>query len=81
MEILFKYYGLDWLAMLMSLLAVYLLGNKNRFGFLSFVLANFTWLVLGVFWMQSYGIAIGNFVFLIMNMRGFFAWNIKTEQK
>lgn len=74
MDILFKYYAIDWLAMLLSLLAVYLLGNKNRIGFISFIMANALWIFLGVFMMQSLGIAIGNFVFLIMNTRGFVKW-------
>ena len=36
MELFLKYYTLDWLAMALSLLAVYLLGNKNKYGFISF---------------------------------------------
>lgn len=60
--------------MVLSLLAVYLLGNKNRNGFISFVLGNSVWIYLGIFMMQSYGIAIGNFVFLVMNTRGYFKW-------
>jgi hypothetical protein len=74
METLLKYYGLDWLAMALSLLAVYLLGNKNRIGFVSFVTANTLWVYLGIALIGSYGIAVGNFVFLIMNVRGFLKW-------
>jgi hypothetical protein len=71
------YYMLDWLAMLASLLAVYLIGNKNRLGFLSFVVANVLWIVLGLFLIHSIGIALGNACFLIMNTRGFLAWERK----
>jgi hypothetical protein len=79
MDIFLKYYGLDWLAMVLSLLAVYLLGNKNRMGFISFSLANTVWVILGFFLIHSFGIAIGNIVFLVMNIRGFFSWNKKSE--
>jgi hypothetical protein len=75
MEIFLKYYTLDWLAMALSLLAVYLLGSKNKLGFISFSIANTVWIFVGFFLMNSLGIAIGNIVFLIMNIRGFFSWN------
>jgi hypothetical protein len=81
MNIFLKYYTLDWLAMILSLVAVYLLGNKNRLGFISFSIANTVWIFLGVFLMNSLGIAIGNSVFLVMNIRGFISWNKKEKQK
>jgi hypothetical protein len=83
MDVLLKYYGLDWLAMASSLLAVYLIGNKNRIGFISYILANVLWIYLGIFRMQSFGISIGNVFFLIMNFRGYLKWKettIKTNE-
>lgn len=74
MNVLTRYYGLDWLAMGLSLLAMYLLGNKNRMGFVTFITANALWVVLGLTLIQSYGIAFGNAVFLIMNVRGYAKW-------
>lgn len=67
------YYGLDWLAMAASLLAVYLLGQKNRMGFLAFIAANATWIGVGVL-AASYGIVVGNGVFLALNARGWWKW-------
>jgi hypothetical protein len=75
MDIFLKYYGLDWLAMASSLLAVYLIGNKNRIGFISYILANALWIYLGVFKMQSFGISF----FLIMNLRGYLKWKKSQE--
>jgi hypothetical protein len=69
-----RYWGLDWLAMTLSLLSVYLLGNKNRAGFLVFAMSNATWIFLGLTWMTSLGIAVGNTIFLFMNIRGFVNW-------
>lgn len=77
MEIILRYYALDWLAMALSLTAVYLLGNKNRLGFISFAVANTLWICLGFTMMGSLGIGIGNSVFLMMNIRGFFSWKNK----
>jgi hypothetical protein len=73
-ETVFKYWGLDWTAMSLSLLGVFLLGNKRRLGFIIIAGANIIWVVLGSFLMGSAGIAIGNVVFLIMNIRGYFRW-------
>ena len=70
----FRYWGLDWLAMALSLFSVYLLGNKNRVGFLVFAASNSTWIFLGLTLMTSLGIAVGNTVFLFMNIRGFVNW-------
>ncbi|MBJ7428214.1 MAG: PnuC protein [Bacteroidia bacterium] len=78
MELFLKYYTLDWIATSLSLLAVYLLGNKNKYGFISFCIANSLWIFLGFFLMDSLGIGIGNIVFLIMNMRGYISWKKTT---
>jgi nicotinamide riboside transporter PnuC len=80
MDILLKYNGLDWLAMASSLLSVYLMGNKNRIGFLSYMLANVLWIYLGTFKMQSFGISIGNIFFLLMNLRGYLKWKNPQDE-
>lgn len=73
-----KYYGFDWLAMLASLAAMYLLGNKNRSGFVAFMIANFSWIVIG-YWAESLAISLGNVAFFVMNLRGFIRWQA-TQQ-
>lgn len=78
---LFKYYGLDWLAMILSVTAMILLGNKIKWGFSFFMLANVTWVLLGIFLLYSYAIVIGNIIFLITNMRGFLKWSKPAENK
>lgn len=79
---LLKYYGLDWIAMLLSVIAMILLGNKVKWGFTLFMLANFTWILLGFLLLHSYAIILGNIIFLITNTRGFLKWNAEktTEQ-
>ena len=72
---LLKYYGLDWLAMLLSVIAMILLGNKVKWGFTFFISANLTWILLGFFLLHSYAIVLGNIIFLITNTRGFLKWN------
>ena len=72
---IFKYYGLDWAAMVLSVIAMVLLGNKMKWGFVFFMTANITWIALGILLLNSWAIAIGNAIFLITNLRGFIKWN------
>jgi hypothetical protein len=74
----FKYYGLDWMAMILSVAAMILLGNKIKWGFVLFLFANVTWIVLAVLILNSWAIAIGNLIFLATNLRGFIKWNKPT---
>jgi hypothetical protein len=78
---LLKYYGLDWVAMLLSVMAMILLGNKVKWGFSLFMLANITWILLGSLLLHSYAIVLGNIVFLITNTRGFLKWNAEKTTK
>jgi len=75
MEILFKYYGLDWISIFMNLMAVIQLGNKSKWGFVIFVAANLLWIIIGITLLQSYAIAFGNSIFLATNIRGFIKWH------
>lgn len=75
MDILFKYYGFDWVSIFLNLLAVISLGNKSKWGFLIFIMANLIWIALGISLMQSYAVAFGNAVFLFTNIRGFLKWH------
>lgn len=68
-----NYYLLDWIGMAFSLLAVYLLGQKNPWGFVSFIVSNLLWVAVGVL-AESTGIIIGNLVFLGLNARGLLKW-------
>ena len=69
-----KLFGLDWLAMLLSLLALVLLGRKNRWGFVSFMLANVTWVAAGLL-LGNAAICVGNVAVCAYNLRGFPAWS------
>lgn len=75
METLFEHYGIDWLAMAINLYAAYLLGNNRKFGFVLFAISNIFWILLGISTMSSYGMAIGNFVFFLINVRGYMKWH------
>ena len=43
-----QYFGIDWLAMCLTFTAIYLLGNKSRYGFLIMMFGNLCWSAIGV---------------------------------
>ena len=68
-----KLYGLDWLAMVLSLVALGLLGRRNRYGFVTFMAANLSWIAAGLL-LNNLAICLGNLVFLGCNLRGYWSW-------
>lgn len=70
----FQYYGVDWLAMLFTLVAIYQLGNKQRSGFVLMIIGNSFWIGLGVF-TASLALIVANAIFAGMNVRGIIKWS------
>ena len=68
-----QFYGIDWLATVCGLTGVYLLGNKNKYGFLVFMMASASWITFGVL-TGSVAVIIGSSIFLIMHFRGWLSW-------
>ena len=68
-----QYYGIDWLATVCGLTGVYLLGNKNRFGFLVFMLASTSWFIVGTL-IGSLALMVGSSIFFCMHLRGWLKW-------
>jgi hypothetical protein len=59
--------------MLLTFIAIYSLGNKQRRGFVIMMAGNTCWIVLA-FKFQSLGMILANVVFFAMNLRGFVRW-------
>lgn len=73
-----QYYGIDWLATAAGLSGVYLLGNRNRVGFLVMMIASLSWMTVG-FLINSIALILGSIVFFSLHVRGFLAWR-REEQ-
>jgi hypothetical protein len=56
-----------------------MLGNKM--GIYNFAISNVVWIFLGFVLMNSLGTAIGNAVFLVINIRGYINWKNLPEEK
>ena len=74
MEVIFKHYCLDWIAMMFTFFAIYTLGNKNRNGFFIMMLGNASWIIVAIR-VDSLAMVLANLVFFILNGRGFFRWS------
>ncbi len=68
-----QYYGIDWLATACGLTGVYLLGNKNKYGFLIFMMASASWVTFGLM-TGSVAVVIGSTIFFVMHFRGWLSW-------
>lgn len=72
-QYVFNYYGVDWLAMFMTFISIYLLGKKNKYGFIFGLLANASWLTFGII-VNSLGNVAANVVFTFLNIKGYLNW-------
>lgn len=68
-----RYLYLDWVGMALGLLALWLMGNRDRRGFIAFMISNAIWIGLG-WWIGSLAMVIGNAVILAVNFRGLARW-------
>ena len=68
-----QYYGIDWFATICGLTAVFLLGNKNKYGFLVFMMASASWVTFGLL-IGSFAVVLGSTIFFIMHFRGWLKW-------
>ncbi|MDD5459157.1 MAG: PnuC protein [Phycisphaerae bacterium] len=73
---IFEHYGIDWLAGLMTILGIYLLGSKKKAGFVVMMTGNITYIAFGLI-ANSSGVIVANLVFILMNIRGFISWTKK----
>ena len=72
-EIITKYYGIDWTAMVLNAVSIYLLGKKRKLGFFLGVLANIAWIVFAVL-AHSVATVVACSIFVFLNARGWWSW-------
>lgn len=70
----FQYLGIDWLAMLLTFLAIWQIGNKKKIGFMIMICANFSWIAVG-YLSESIAMIIANAVLIVMNIIAIIKWS------
>jgi hypothetical protein len=73
MEYLFKFYGVDWLAITCVFFAMSLLGNKNKFGFVCAIIGCILWIIYGAM-VGSIAQIVANLILIVINMRSLIKW-------
>jgi hypothetical protein len=73
MDLVFRYYGVDWLAMASTLISLWLLGEQRRSGFLVGMVAAGCWFAFGIL-AGSLANPIANALFFALNVRGYRRW-------
>lgn len=68
-----NYYGVDWLAMVLAFIAVYLLGNKKRSGFLVGMFACVFWCIFA-YMAESLADILANGIVLLLYYKGYKYW-------
>lgn len=69
-----QYYGIDWAAMVMTFIAIWLIGDKNRAGFYIMICGNSCWIALGIM-TGSMALVIANLSFIMLNIRAILHWS------
>ncbi len=65
------YYGFDYLTATCVIVAMFMLGNKNKSGFILYCVASTSGIVFAIL-AKSPPLIVTNIVMIIMNLRGFF---------
>ena len=72
-------YGIDWLATICGLTGVYLIGSKNKYGFLVMMIASLSWMGVGLI-IGSLALILGSGVFFGLHLRGWLKWRRDSRE-
>lgn len=72
-ETIFRYYGIDWIALALNATAIYLLGKKRKAGFSFGVVANLAWIAFAVL-AHSLATVVACSIFVVLNAKGWWSW-------
>ncbi len=73
LELIFRYYGVDWIAVVFTMVAIIKLGSKKKSGFVLMMVGNMAWIAFGII-SRSAATIVANVVFLGLNLRGLIRW-------
>jgi hypothetical protein len=68
-----NYYGLDWIAMLLTFGSIYWIGERRRMGFVLGMIGNMFWFAFGIF-ADSPATLVANLIIFLLNLRGYLKW-------
>lgn len=78
-EMFLKYYGLDWISIVLTFAQLYYLGNKNKLGFVFGGLSNITWFSFGMV-VGSAAVPFAHVIMFCLNGRGLYKWYLESKK-
>jgi len=69
---------LDWIAVILGIIGMYLLSQKNKYGFIIHAIMCFLWSIVG-YDTGIYGLLSSSIIFFILNILCFLRW--KKDEK
>jgi nicotinamide riboside transporter PnuC len=72
-ETIVHYYFIDWIALVLNAVAIYLLGKKRKIGFSLGVAANIAWIIFGIL-AHSMATVVACSIFVALNLKGWWTW-------
>lgn len=67
---------MDWIAALFELIGKFLVGDKNKWGFISSAVCNFFWIIVSL-QTKLWGLTAVVIICFAMNLWNFFKWSKK----
>ena len=77
MDSLTRYYGSDWIGMVLLFVGIYLLGEKKSSGFIVALLACVAWLIFAIL-LKNLPQILLNVVLALFYMRGYQKWKSES---
>ena len=72
---------LSFIAGFLELIAAYILGNKNKLGWLLDIVVDFIWIYLGFLYKEIIGIWIVCVPGLVISVRNYILWSVEEQQQ
>lgn len=71
---------MDWIAAIFELSGLYIVGNKNKFGFILNILCGICWLIYVFTTRSTYGLLLVVIPALVINIRNFIKWKKENDE-
>ena len=72
---------LSFIAGLLELIAAYILGNKNKLGWLLDIVVDVIWIYLGFLYKEIIGIWVVCIPGLVISVRNYILWSFEEQQQ
>lgn len=75
-----NYFGIDWIANILILIATIILGKRNSLGFILFAVSNVMFFILGIM-IESIALCIFMCIMFVINIQSYRSFNATNLRK